>query len=87
MRNEGVEEHYERTLDDIYNKSPATIVLHNDSGKRPTRKGARQRERISTMLFTVCLQKIFRILDWEQVGVSVIKNTSVTSYLLKTLPC
>ena len=71
LRNQGVDEHYVRILEDIYNGSTATIVLHKESSKIPIRKGVRQGDTISPMLFTACLQEVFRTLDWEQVGVRV----------------
>ncbi|MCJ3464053.1 hypothetical protein LNY58_26555, partial [Klebsiella pneumoniae] len=49
----------------------ATIVLHKESSKIPIRKGVRQGDTISPVLFTACLQEVFRTLDWEQVGVRV----------------
>ncbi|MBS2634235.1 hypothetical protein KFY46_26320, partial [Salmonella enterica subsp. enterica serovar 1,4,[5],12:i:-] len=37
----------------------------------PIKKGVRQGDTISPMLFTACLQEVFRALDWEELGIRV----------------
>ena len=69
LRNQGVEEVYVRTLENIYEGSTATIRLHKLSDKIPLGKGIRQGDTISPKLFTSVLEEIFRKLDWEEKGI------------------
>lgn len=71
LRNYGVDVHYVKILENVYNGLSATVVLYKESSKIPIRKGVRQGDTISPMLYTPCLQEIFIILVWEQVGLRV----------------
>uniref|UniRef100_A0A6G5AC50 Putative endonuclease-reverse transcriptase n=1 Tax=Rhipicephalus microplus TaxID=6941 RepID=A0A6G5AC50_RHIMP len=71
LRNQGVDEIYINILEEIYRGSTATIVLYKESNRIPIKKGVRQVDTISPMLFTACLQEVFRSLDWEQLGIRV----------------
>lgn len=64
LRNYGVDVQYEKILENIYNGFSATVVLYKESSKIPIRKGVRQGDTISPMLYTPCLQEIFRTLGW-----------------------
>ena len=71
LRNQGVDEVYINILEEIYRGSTATIVLHKESNRIPIKKGVRQGDTISPMLFTACLQEVIRSLEWEQLGIRV----------------
>lgn len=71
LRNPGLYEHYVRIPEDIYSGPAATIVLHKKIRRILLRVGIRQADIISPMVFTVCLQQVFRTLDWDRWGVRV----------------
>ena len=71
LRNQGVQEAYVNILANIYKDSTATLVLHKKSRKLPIKKGVRQGDTISPMLFTACLEEVFKLLDWEGLGVRI----------------
>ncbi len=58
-------------MEDIYRDSTATITLHKKSRKIPIRKDARQDNTISPKLFTACLKKIFKKLEWDDMGLKI----------------
>lgn len=71
LQNPGIDEPYINLLEEIYSGPTATIVLHKKSDRIPIKKGVRQGNTISPMLFPTCLQEVFRILDWEELGIRV----------------
>lgn len=55
-------------LEDIYNGSAATIVLHKDSSNIPIRKCVIEGDTFFTKFMKACLQEVFRTFDWEHLG-------------------
>ncbi len=71
LKQQGVDELYIKVLEDIYRDSTATIQLHKKSRKIPIRKGARQGDKISPILFTACLEEVFKKLEWDDMGLKI----------------
>ena len=58
-------------LVNICKDSTATLVLHKKSSNLPIKKGVRQGDTTSPMLFTACLEEVFKLFDWEGLGVRI----------------
>lgn len=71
MRNQGVQGAYLNILANIDKVSTATMVLHKNRRNIPIKKEVRQGDTISPMLFTACLEDVFKLLDWEGLGVRI----------------
>ena len=59
---------YIELLKEIYTNSSMTVHLHKESNKINIRRGVPQRDAISSKLYTVALEIIFRRLNWETSG-------------------
>ena len=68
---QGVDTEYVNILKDIYTSCSATTRLGNDSTKFIIPKGVRQGDTISPKLFTACLEKVFKDMDWSQNGIAI----------------
>ncbi|MCJ3109057.1 reverse transcriptase family protein, partial [Klebsiella pneumoniae] len=71
LRRQGICDSYVNTIANIYKDSTATLLLHKKSRKIPIQKGVRQGDTISPMLFTACLEEIFKSLDWNEKGLRI----------------
>ena len=68
---QGVDTEYVNIFKDIYTNCSATIKLGSDSTKSIIAKGVRQGDIISPKLFTTCLERVFKGIDWSQSGVAI----------------
>ena len=59
---------YCKAFDSVKNMT-SFIRLHKESEPFKLEKGKRQGDYISPKLFTVCLEQIFRKLNWEEMGI------------------
>ena len=71
LQEQGIEDVYIEILKDIYTDSSVTVHLHKESEKIRIKRGVRQGDTISPMLFTATLESIFRRLNWENKGVKI----------------
>ena len=62
---------YTDVLARIYENGYAKVDLHKQGNAIPIRRGVRQGDTISPMLFTACLEDIFRKLSWSDRGISI----------------
>ena len=62
---------YIEFLKEIYTNSSMTVHIHKESNNINIRRGERQGDTISTMLFTTALESIFRRLTWETRGLKI----------------
>ena len=68
---QGVDIEYVNILKDIYTNCSATTRLGNDSTKFIIAKRVRQGDIISPKLFTACLERVFKGIDWNQSGIAI----------------
>ena len=61
---------YCKAFDSVKNMT-SFIRLHKESEPFKLEKGKRQGDYISPKLFTVCLEQIFRKLNWEEMGIKI----------------
>jgi hypothetical protein len=71
LQEQGINNKYIKLMRDIYSDSSTTVRLHKESNKIKINKGVRQGDTISPKLFTACLEKIFRSIDWTEKGINV----------------
>ena len=71
LSEQGIQTAYIKVLKHIYRYSQAYIRLHEDSKPFPLARGVRQGDTSSPKLFTACLEKIFRKLDWSLSGIKI----------------
>ena len=71
LQEQGIEDVYIEILKDIYTDSSVTIHLHKGSEKIRIKRGVRQEDTISPMLFTATSESIFRRFNWENKGVMI----------------
>lgn len=64
LKKQGVEETYVKVLEDINDESTTTIKLRKVSEKILIKKGVKQGDYISTKVFTVVLEKVFKNSEW-----------------------
>lgn len=64
LKKQGVEETYVKVLEDINDESTTTIKLRKVSEKILIKKGVKQGDHISTKVFTVVLEKVFKNSEW-----------------------
>jgi len=71
LQDQGVDPVYINVLKHIYNNAKSFIRLHKDSKPFQLGRGVRQGDTSSPKLFTACLEKVFRRLDWETKGIKI----------------
>ena len=62
---------YVNVLKHIYKQAKSFIRLHKDSKPFQVSRGVRQGDTSSPKLFTVCLEKVFRKLNWSRRGILI----------------
>ena len=62
---------YIETLINIYNSGTSVIRLDNESNKFPIQKGVRQGDTLSPKLFNAGLEQVFRMLNWDNKGITI----------------
>ena len=71
LKNQGIEQSYIELIRNIYAKATSIIRLHKDSEKINIKKGVRQGDTMSPMLFTAVLEEVFKTLNWENTGLNI----------------
>ncbi|GBP30024.1 Putative uncharacterized transposon-derived protein F52C9.6 [Eumeta japonica] len=79
LRQQGVENTYIEIIRNIYNISVSRIRLESKGDLFPTNRAVRQRDPLSSKLFTAVLENIFRSLDGEEYGLDI--NSSRLNHL------
>ena len=62
---------YVNVLKHIYKQAKSFIRLHKDSKPFQVSRGVRQGDTSSPKLFTACLEKVFRKLNWSRRGILI----------------
>ena len=62
---------YVNVLKHIYKQAKSFIRLHKDSRPFQVIRGVRQGDTSSPKLFTACLEKVFRKLNWSRRGILI----------------
>ena len=71
LHEQGIDPIYTNILNHIYTYAKSFIRLHEDSETFAVKRGVRQGDTSSPKLFTACLEKAFRCLDWSGKGLRV----------------
>jgi len=72
LRSQGIYEANIELIKNIYRNVTSTIRLHKDSDHLNIKRGVRQGDTMSPKLFTALLEEVFKTLDWEKAGISII---------------
>ncbi|XP_042889824.1 uncharacterized protein LOC122264821 [Penaeus japonicus] len=70
LQEQGVDTVYIEVLKHIYHHAKSFIRLHKDSRPFKLERGVRQ-DTSAPKLFTACLEKVFRKLNWDQKGIRI----------------
>ncbi len=71
LKNEGVRQDYIYLIKEMYNNLKARIKTDVQSNYFNIKKGIRQDDPLSPILFISLLEQIFRNLNWENRGISI----------------
>ena len=71
LEEQGVESVYINVLRHIYDHATSFIRLHKDSEPFQLERGVRQGDTSSPKLFTACLERAFRQLNWQEKGIRI----------------
>ena len=71
LQEQGVDPVYVNVLKHIYKQAKSFIRLHKDSKPFQVSRGVRQGDTSSPKLFTACLEKVFRKLNWSRRGILI----------------
>ena len=71
LQEQGVNPVYVNVLKHIYKQAKSFIRLHKDSKPFQVSRGVRQGDTSSPKLFTACLEKVFRKLNWSRRGILI----------------
>ena len=71
LQKQGINANYINLIKDIYTGCSTTVKLHKESDHICIRKGVNQGDTISPKLFTACLEKIFRDINWGNKGINI----------------
>ena len=71
LHEQGVDPVYVNVLKHIYKQAKSFIRLHKDSKPFQVIRGVRQGDTSSPKLFTACLEKVFRKLNWSRRGILI----------------
>ena len=71
LQEQGVDPMYVNVLKHIYKQAKSFIRLHKDSKPFLVSRGVRQGDTRSPKLFTACLEKVFRKLNWSRRGILI----------------
>ena len=71
LQEQGVDPVYVNVLKHIYKQAKSFIRLHKDSKPFQVSRGVRQGDTSYPKLFTACLEKVFRKLNWSRRGILI----------------
>ncbi|KAG7311162.1 hypothetical protein JYU34_002159 [Plutella xylostella] len=71
LQNQGIDAGYVKILEKVYSKSMASINLETEGPTFPLRKGVKQGDPISPLLFNSLLEEVFRSIDWRDRGIKI----------------
>ena len=71
LQEQGIEPVYINIFKHIYKQAKSFIRMHKDSKSFHLGRGVRQGDTSSPKLFTVCLEKVFQKLQWENRGIKI----------------
>ena len=71
LEEQGVDQIYINVLRHIYDHATSFIRLHKDSEPFQLERGVRQGDTCSPKLFTACLERAFRQLNWSEKGIKI----------------
>lgn len=71
LQNSRIDHRYTNLIKNIYDMATLTVKLHTQTNPIKMKKGVRQGDTISPKLFTLCLEDIFKKLNWDDKGINV----------------
>ena len=71
LKNQGIDLTYIQLIENIYKNSTASIKINNLEAQINIKRGIRQGDCMSPILFNACLEEIFKKLTWENKGIKI----------------